>query len=138
MPRSSLIFLLIGFLSLPAKAQRVHLDSTSTPDRPVYTVVQQQPEFPGGMRQLENYMRKNLRRPTGLTADPGGSGRVFITFIINEDGHIDQARVLKGIGPKQDEEALRLIQNMPNWIPGKMEGRPVACRYNLPVNFNAR
>jgi protein TonB len=130
----SLIFLLVGALWLPAQAQQSHLDSSSTQNRPVFTVVEQQPEFPGGMNKLSQYFRTNLRYPEAARK-ARIQGRVFITFIVSEDGAIQQVRALKSVDPELDAEAVRLVQSMPNWKPARQGGQPVACRYNIPVNF---
>ena len=100
----------------------------------MYTVVEQQPEFTGGMRQLGEYLRKNTYYPPAARMN-GLEGRVFVTFIVSEQGAIEAVRVLKGLSPELDAEALRLVRSMPNWRPGKQDGKAVACRYNLPVNF---
>lgn len=134
-PARPLLFFLLGIVWLPANAQRLYLDSASTAERPVYTVVQQQPEFTGGMRQLGEYLRKNLRYPQSARMGRV-EGRVFINFMISEQGTIEQVRVLKGLSPELDAEAVRLVQNMPNWKPGRQDGKAVACRYNLPINFS--
>ncbi|WP_420148709.1 energy transducer TonB [Spirosoma sp.] len=132
-----IVLVVVGTFGSATNAQQVRPDSASKPGRTIYSVVQQQPEFPGGMASLGKYIQKNLRYPTGLTAEPEAGGRVFVSFIVGEEGRIEEAKVLKSLGPKFDEEAIRLITSMPNWIPGKIDGRAVACRYNLPINFSA-
>jgi TonB family protein len=122
---------------LPLQAQTVQTDSSSTPDHVVYTVVQQQPEFPGGMSKLGQYIQENLRYPKTAQA-AGLSGKVFIRFLINKQGAIEKVKVLKGISPEIDAEAIRLITRMPNWIPGKVYGQAVDCFYNIPINFSSR
>lgn len=130
-----LVILLITALGLPAQSQdKVHLDSTSTVNRPVFTVTEIPPQFPGGMNQLGEYLRKNRRYPE-TARKAGREGRVFVSFIITEQGGIEQASVLKSLDPELDAEALRLIKTMPTWTPAKQGGQPVACRFNLPVNF---
>ncbi|RRB02147.1 energy transducer TonB [Larkinella rosea] len=109
-------------------------DSTSRANRPVFTVTELPPEFPGGMRRLDGYITKNLRYPEAARKT-GLEGRVFVSFIVTEQGKIEDAHVLKNLDPELDAEALRLIKSMPTWTPAKQAGQPVACRYNLPVNF---
>ena len=117
---------------LPALAQS---DSTAMPDRAIFTVVEQPPEFPGGMRKVGEYFQKNLHYPEAAR-NAKLEGRVFVTFIVTDKGDIRDVHTLKRLGLGTDEEAVRLIQSMPNWIPGKQNGQPVNVRYNLPVNFS--
>ncbi len=103
-------------------------------DKTVYSVAEQQPEFPGGTRALVKFLRKNLNYPRSA-ASAGISGRVFVSFVINTDGSLTDVQVLKGIGFGCDEEAVRVMQKMPRWKPGKQSGRAVRVRYNLPISF---
>lgn len=100
----------------------------------VFTVVQVPPSFPGGNAQISNYLRQNLRYPeAALKARV--EGRVFVSFIVTYEGGIRDVSILKGYGYGINEEARRLVQNMPNWIPGRQAGRPVNVKYNLVVPF---
>ncbi|GAB3905796.1 hypothetical protein GCM10028803_37190 [Larkinella knui] len=135
-----MVMTLLGFLWLPAQAQqgeRLHLDTTATANREVFTIVEVPPTFPGGMNKLGEYIRTNLKYPEAARK-AGQEGRVFVSFIVNEVGGIEEVQVLKSLGPELDAEAKRLIEKMPTWIPGKQAGRAVACRFNLPVNFRIR
>lgn len=100
----------------------------------VYNVVEQVPEFPGGMSELGQYLTKNLRYPADARR-ANVAGRVFVQFVVTETGNIQQLRVLKGIGFGCDEEAVRVVSQMPKWNPGKQNGKPVAVQYNLPIQF---
>ena len=100
----------------------------------IYTVVDQQPEFAGGMAALGQYLQKNLRYPTEAQR-ANVAGRVFVSFVVNTDGKIRDVRVLKGLGFGTNEEAVRVIESMPLWKPGRHLGRPVRVKYNLPINF---
>ncbi len=137
MHTSVLIALVAGTLWLPLHAQTVQTDSSSTPDRVLYTVVQKQPEFPGGISKLGQYISENLRYPKAAQA-AGLAGRVFIRFIITKKGAIEKVQVLKGVSPEIDAEAIRMVASMPNWLPGKVDGQAVDCFYNLPINFSVR
>jgi len=137
MPAFLLISLLISALWLPAQAQQAHLDSSSRPNRPVFTVVEEHPDFPGGMNKLGNYLRQNLRY-SEAARKAGRTGRVFITFIVSEQGAIQDVRALNSLDPELDAEAVRIVREMPTWIPGKQNGQAVACRYNIPINFPVR
>ncbi len=100
----------------------------------IFQVVEQQPEFPGGASALLGYLGKNIKYPAAASR-ANVSGRVFMTFVVNTDGSIQDAQVLKGLGFGCDEEALRVVKTMPKWKPGKQSGRPVRVKYNLPVSF---
>ncbi len=100
----------------------------------IFTVVEQQPEFPGGNSKLGEYLGKNIRYPSAAQR-ANVSGRVFISFVVNTDGSIQDVQVLKGLGFGTDEEATRVVKSMPKWRPGKQSGRPVRVKYNLPISF---
>lgn len=95
---------------------------------------EQQPEFVGGSQAFATFLQKNLRYPQAA-ARTGIQGKVFVEFTVGTDGKIERARTIKGIGFGCDEEALRVINLMPNWMPGKQSGRPVRVRFTLPIAF---
>jgi len=100
----------------------------------LFITVEQQPEYPGGMAALGAFIQKNLKYPQqAIRSDM--SGRVFVSFVVNTNGSLTDVQVLKGIGFGCDEEALRVIRQMPRWKPGMQSGRAVRVRYNLPVAF---
>ncbi len=103
-------------------------------DDEIFTVVEQQPEFPGGMSKLGDYLGKNIRYPSAAQR-ANVAGRVFVSFVVNTDGSIQDVQVLKGLGFGTDEEATRVVKGMPKWRPGKQSGRPVRVKYNLPISF---
>lgn len=102
-------------------------------DKP-FTVVEQQPEFPGGIPALSAYLQKNLRYPSAASS-VGVSGRVYLSFIVNTDGSLVDVQVAKGIGFGCDDEALRVIKAMPHWKAGRQAGRAVRVKFTLPVVF---
>ncbi len=95
---------------------------------------EQQPEFFGGREAFGNFLQKNLKYPRAA-AQAGVQGRVFVEFTVGTDGKIERAKTIKGIGFGCDEEALRVVNLMPNWMPGKQSGRPVRVRFTLPIAF---
>lgn len=103
------------------------------PEAPFITV-EQQPDYPGGMTALRDFLSKNLNYPRAA-ASAGVAGNVFISFVINTDGSLTDIQVLKGIGFGCDEEAVRVMQKMPRWKPGKQSGRTVRVKFNLPISF---
>lgn len=94
-----------------------------------------QPSFPGGEAALMKYFEENMRWP-----DTGSdiSGRVIVQFKIAKDGTVKEPKVVKGLAPEFDEEALRLVRGMPKWIPGKIAGKVVETTYTVPVKFMLR
>lgn len=100
----------------------------------IFTVVEQNPEPQGGMAALGAYLSKNLRYPAPAQR-ANISGKVFVSFVVNTDGSIQDVQILKGLGFGTDEEALRVVKGMPKWKPGKQSGRPVRVKFNLPISF---
>ena len=101
----------------------------------VFQVVEQQPEFPGGLQALNEYLAYNINYPR-ISRDNGSQGRVFVRFIINTDGSISDAEVIRSSGDMYlDREAVRVVSGMPRWKPGKEDGKVVRAYYTLPVSF---
>jgi periplasmic protein TonB len=96
--------------------------------------VEEMPSFPGGAQALFSFLGKNLKYPEDAKAI-GISGKVIITFVVETDGSITEVAVARSIGPLCDDEAVRVVKSMPNWIPGKQNNIPVRVRFNLPVKF---
>ncbi|HLN73444.1 MAG TPA: energy transducer TonB [Prolixibacteraceae bacterium] len=103
-------------------------------DEKVYIIVDVKPEFPGGQKAMSEYFSKNFKYPKNAEAK-GIQGKVYVSFVITKEGKITKAKIWKSVDPELDAEALRLIQQMPNWVPGKKKGVVVNTAYNLPVNF---
>lgn len=100
----------------------------------IYQIVEQMPEFPGGIDKLATYISENIKYPEAAK-EKGVSGRVFISFVIEKDGAVSNVEVARGIGKECDDEAVRVVKAMPKWKPGLMKGKPVRVNYMLPVNF---
>lgn len=100
----------------------------------IFDVVETQPNPPGGMSGWNQYLSKNLKYPTQARR-MGIEGTVIVVFVINTDGSIQDVEVLRGIGGGCDEEAVKVVQEAPNWEPGKQRGRPVRTRMRLPIRF---
>jgi protein TonB len=103
----------------------------------IFTVVEEMPSFPGGEEKLLQYVRSNIKYPS-IARENGISGRVYVTFVVDKDGKINDVKLLRGIGGGCDEEALRVVKGMPDWKPGRQNGRSVSVQFNLPVNFNLK
>ena len=115
------------------RLQKDGSDAANTNDN-AFDVVEQMPEFPGGQIAMLNFLSKNIRYPEAAHK-AGIQGRVVATFVVEKDGSISNAKVMRSIDPLLDAEALRVINSMPNWIPGKQDGKPVAVKYTVPVSF---
>jgi len=100
----------------------------------VYTIVEESPEFPGGQDSLMSYLSNNIKYPY-LAMKTEIQGTVYVTFVIETDGAVSHVKVLRGIGGGCDEESVRVVKNMPNWIPGKQRGKAVRVQFNLPIRF---
>jgi TonB family protein len=100
----------------------------------VYDVVEEMPQFPGGIGKMMEYLAVNLRYPKEAE-EKGLQGRVIANFVIEPDGSITNAKVVKPLDPALDAEALRLVNAMPKWTPGKQGGVPMRVKYTIPITF---
>ena len=103
----------------------------------IFTVVENEPEFPGGMEALYKYLAQNIKYPQ-LARDNGITGKVYVTFVVEKDGSIANPKVLRDIGGGCGAEAIRVVKAMPKWSPGKQRGKAVRVQFNLPVSFNLK
>ncbi len=114
----------------PAPVEEVEEEA----EEQIFTVVEKNPEFPGGAAALMKYLRDNINYPV-IAQENGIQGRVICEFVVNRDGSIVDAKVLRGVDPSLDKEALRVVNSMPKWNPGEQRGKPVRVRFTLPVQF---
>ena len=113
----------------------VGYQNTKTPDNAeAYETVEQMPQFPGGMTGLMQYLAKNVKYPADAQKE-GIQGKVFVQIIVDENGKVSNAKIVQGISPSLDAEALRVVYNMPQWRPGMKDGKPVSVKYAFPINF---
>lgn len=99
---------------------------------PVYFLVDEMPEFPGGVKTLKNWVRNNTRYPK---TSKKIEGKVYVSFVVNSLGKVESPKIEKGLNPELDAEALRVVSTIPHWIPGKQNRIPVGVKYTIPVNF---
>lgn len=99
-----------------------------------FDMVEQMPEYPGGLPELMKYISMNVHYPEAAMKT-GTQGRVVVQFIIEEDGTVSEAKVLKKVNDDLDAEALRVVNAMPKWTPGRQKGQPVRVKYTMPVTF---
>jgi protein TonB len=143
--RRTLMLLAGGLLAaaVPGRAQTVlatapvSLPGAGPPDPAVVNYAEQMPEFPGGDKAFRRYLSTKTRylpEAERLTL----SGTVVVRFVVDEQGRIRDAEVLKGVGAGLDSEALRLVRLMPRWTPGRQHGQPVRAARTLPISFRLR
>lgn len=113
----------------------VEVEEEEPEEQTIFEVVEEMPEFPnGGQAGLMQYLAKNIKYPT-IAQENGTQGRVVCQFVVNKDGSIVDVKVLRGVDPYVDKEAVRVISTMPKWKPGKQRGKPVRVKYTVPVMF---
>ena len=113
----------------------VTVDEEVVVEDDIFVIVEENPQFPdGGTAGLLQYLGKNIKYPT-IPQENGTQGRVTVQFVVNKDGSIVDVKVIRGVDPYLDKEAVRVISTMPKWIPGKQRGVPVRCKFTVPVTF---
>ena len=112
----------------------LHKEAEADNSEKVYDVVEQMPEFSSGHTALFEYLSKSIRYPEEARKN-SIQGRVIVTFVVEKDGSVSNAHVVKSVDPLLDAEALRIINVMPQWTPGKQGGEPVRVKYTVPVTF---
>ena len=117
---------------LPSLAQQKPVEKVDSDG--VYLMPDQMPEFPGGMQAMMKFLTTNIKYPVEAQKK-GVSGRVIVQFVIMEDGTLDQAKVVRGIDPLLDEEALRVVKLMPKWKPGMQRDKTVRVKFTIPITF---
>lgn len=100
----------------------------------VYDIVDTFPTYPGGKEELISYLEKNLKYPF-LAAEEGIQGKVSVSFVVEKDGSINDAKVINGVHPLLDKEAIRVVSSMPKWTPGRKSNQIVRTRFIMPVSF---
>ena len=132
-----------ALMALPLFALKGTAQDTPN-DTTVYEVVEKMPEYPRGIKKLLEYIRTSTanywkkRNPKGKPVYPceqGISGRIIVSFVVNENGQVTDPVIKRNLDPILDKEAVRIIKSMPRWIPGEHKGKKVKVRYTLPVMF---
>ena len=117
----------------PAKSKSNQDKAEQIKDK-VYEQVEQMPEFSGGQSELVNFLMKSIQYPDE-SKKKGTQGKVFVSFVVDKDGSIKNAKILRAVDPLLDAEALRVVKSMPKWTPGKEKGKAVAVQFTLPIKF---
>ena len=121
-----------------AKAEAKASDATAPADTTknvVYDVTETMPQFPGGQGVMMKYLAANIKYPASAVKAKK-QGRVIVAFVIQKDGSVTNARIVRSVDPELDAEALRIVKAMPNWTPGTQDGKPVDVNYTIPVVFS--
>lgn len=109
-------------------------DPTPPPVAPIVDFPDKEASFPGGTAAMQKFIAENIRYPE-VAIDMGDQGRVFVEFVINKDGSIEQVKILRGVSRELDAEARRVVMSMPRWTPAEQKGEPVRARARIPINF---
>lgn len=108
--------------------------STMPADTTVFDVVEQMPQYPGGVNALMNFLSNNIKYPE-RAAKNKVQGRVIVMYVVDQEGNVTNTQVIRSVSPELDEEALRVVKAMPKWIPGIQHGKKVSVKYTLPIAF---
>ena len=120
-----------------ANAEAQVTDESAPQSKKVYRSVDQMPQFPGGEAGLMRYLQSNINYPANAAMNNIG-GRVILQFVVEKDGHIGEVKVVRSIDPEIDAEAVRVVKSLPDFIPGRQDGEPVAVWYTIPVSFKVQ
>jgi periplasmic protein TonB len=100
----------------------------------IFYIVEEMPLFPGGEAALRDFIAKSINYPV-IAQENGVQGKVYVSFIVDKDGGISDAKIARSVDPSLDKEALRVVNTLPKWKPGKQRGRPVRVSYTVPISF---
>lgn len=118
----------------PVSPEAKEAPAEKAAEEEIFMVVEQMPEFPGGIKELMDYLGTNVKYPENAMKK-NVQGRVVVQFVVEKDGSLSEASVIRSIDPDLDAEALRVVQTMPKWKPGMQKGQAVRVKYTLPVSF---
>ncbi|MBE0661458.1 MAG: energy transducer TonB [Bacteroidales bacterium] len=121
-------------IEVPSEQIEVEQQTPTDISEEIFIVVEEPPSFNGGDEARIKYISENIKYPEEARAK-GIQGTVFVTFVVEADGSVSDVKILRGIGGGCDEEAVRVIESMPKWIPGKQRGQAVRVQFNMPIRF---
>ncbi|MDD2530504.1 MAG: energy transducer TonB [Bacteroidales bacterium] len=124
------VLLMISAFTLNVNAQEKKSDNSDV----VYTVVENEAEFPGGVAAMNRFLAENIKYPT-LAKQKNIEGKVIISFIVEKNGSLSDIRTIKDIGEGCGDEGIRIVRLMPKWKPAKQKGQPVRQQFLLPISF---
>lgn len=128
MKRLFLIMFFMAFVSVNAYSQ------SDDSDNEVYSLVEEAAQFPGGQSEMLKFIQENRQYPEEAKS-LNLHGRVIVSFIVERDGSLSNITVKRSLGSGCDEEAIRIIESMPKWKPGKQKGKEVRCSFMVPITF---
>ena len=120
-----MLVLLFSFMTSTAQTKKNDM---------VFDVVEVMPQYPGGQIAMMKYIMENIKYPKQAVKERI-QGRVTVRFIVEKDGSISDVKPILSVHPLLNKEAVRVVESMPKWTPGKQNGKPVRVRFNLPVMF---
>ena len=123
-----------GTAATDDKKAKTEAPEKTNNDKVVFQVVEQMPQFPGGDNGLFKYLAESIKYPV-VAQESGIQGRVICQFIIDENGQVNDVKVVRSVDASLDAEAIRVIKAMPKWTPGQQRGKSVSVQYTLPINF---
>ena len=100
----------------------------------VFYIVEEMPEFPGGELALRKFISNAIKYPV-VAQENGVQGKVYVSFVVGKDGSVTEAKVVRGVDPALDKEAIRVVNSLPAWKPGKQRGKPVRVGFSVPISF---
>jgi protein TonB len=109
-------------------------ESEEEDEQQVFVIVEDMPEFPGGDLELQKWIARAVKYPV-IAQENGITGRVYVGFVVNKVGAIENVKIMRGVDPSLDKEAVRVINKMPKWKPGRQRGKAVKVSYTVPINF---
>jgi len=118
------------------KVENIAIANAADPkkDKPVFVVVEQMPEFPGGALALRNFIAQSVKYPVEAQK-AGVVGKVFVTFVVNNNGKVENTKIARSVNPALDAEAIRVVNSLPDWKPGMQHGEAVDVSYTMPIEF---
>ncbi len=112
----------------------IRADDEIEEETKVFYIVEEMPEFPGGELALRKYLSSAIKYPV-IAQENGIQGKVYINFVVGKDGQVTDATIMRSVDPSLDKEALRVVNSLPRWKPGKQGGKYVRVSFSVPINF---
>jgi TonB family protein len=134
MKKYYLFMLMLTLSCFGTVAQTEQKNTTKAGEEEVFVVVEENPEFPNGMEGLYQFLATNMNYPADAKAK-GIEGKVYVTFVVEKDGSVNNIKTIRSPHPMLTEEAERVVKAMPKWKAGKQHGKKVRVQYTLPINF---
>ena len=129
-----LFALLLLTMAVPFANAQQPVSNNDENNEAIFSVVENEPEFPGGVEALYKFISKNVVYPKKALKD-GIEGKVVVEFVIEANGSVTNVKVFKSVNPDLDKEAVRVVSMMPKWKPGSQGGKNVRSRFRIPINF---